>query len=276
MACGREPVTDSMRPGAPLATLEMPRALATPDPLVDAALAGLVAVVTGASSGVGRAIALALAARRAVICAVGRDSGRLARVARDARSTARDVLVHQADLGSEDEVGRLARRIRNELGRLDVLVHSAGILRVGSHAETPAHELDLQYRVNVRAPYHLTQALLPLLRASHGQVVFINSSAGLRAGRTNGAYASTKHALRALADSLRDEVNADGVRVLSVYPGRMATPMQQALFAREGRAYDPARLLAPEDVAAMVVAVLSLPHRAEVTDISIRPTRTPS
>jgi NAD(P)-dependent dehydrogenase (short-subunit alcohol dehydrogenase family) len=240
---------------------------------LESPLAGRVAVVTGASSGIGRAISLALAAQGAAVCLVGRDGGRLASAAHSAEATSPRVLVQQADLGLEDEVDRLASRLRAELVSLDVLVHGAGIFRAGSYAEPVAEELDLLYRVNVRAPYRLTQALLPLLRASRGQVVFINSSAGLQAGRANGLYASSKHALRALADSLRDEATADGIRVLSVYPGRVATPIQRELFAREGRPYDPALLLQPEDVAAMIIAALSLPHSAEVTDISMRPAR---
>jgi NADP-dependent 3-hydroxy acid dehydrogenase YdfG len=236
-------------------------------------LVGRVAVVTGASSGIGRAIALALAARGASVCLVGRDADRLERVRDAARSTAPRVLVHQADLETEEEVDRLACGLRSELQSLDVLVHSAGISRAGAPSAGLARDLDAQYRVNVRAPYQLTQSLLPLLRASRGHVVFVNSSAGWRAGRNNGPYAATKHALRALADSLRQEVNADAVRVLSVYPGRVATPLQENLFAREGRSYDPAALLQPEDVAAMVLAALSLPAGAEVTEISLRPAR---
>lgn len=256
-----------------------PPATAGPDseavlrPALESPLAGRSAIVTGASSGIGRAIALALAAQRATVCLVGRDRKRLASTARSAEASSPRVLVQQADLGREDEVDDLARRLQAEFANLDVLVHSAGTLRPGSYAETTAQDLDLLYRVNARAPYCLTRALLPLLRASRGQVVFINSSAGLRAGMANGLFASTKHALRALADSLRDEVNADGIRVLSVYPGRVATPTQRELFAREGKPYDPALLLQPEDVAAMVIAALSLPHGAEVTDISMRPAR---
>ena len=244
-----------------------------PQSAIESPLAGRVAVITGASSGIGRAIALALAAHRASVCLIGRDPDRLASAARGASTKSPRVLVQQADLGREDEVDRLAHRLHAELVGLDVLVHSAGIFRGGSYAEATAQELELMYGVNVKAPYRLTQALLPLLRSSRGHVVFINSSAGLRAGRTNGLYASTKHALRALADSLRDEVNADGIRVLSVYPGRVATPIQPQLFAAEGKPYDPTQLLQPEDVAAMVIAALSLPHGAEVTDISMRPTR---
>jgi NAD(P)-dependent dehydrogenase (short-subunit alcohol dehydrogenase family) len=133
-------------------------------------------------------------------------------------------------------------------------------------------DLDLQYATNVRAPYLLTQRLLEFLKVSRGQIVFINSSAGLTAKRPEvGQYAATKHALKAVADSLREEVNRKGIRVLTLYLGRTATPMQEALFRQEGREYCPAALLQPEDVASVVVHTLLLPPTAEVTDISIRP-----
>jgi short-subunit dehydrogenase len=122
----------------------------------------------------------------------------------------------------------------------------------------------------------LTQALLPLLKARQGQIVFINSTVGLRAGANVGQYAATKHGLKALADSLRDEVNADGVRVLSVFLGRTATPMQAAIHEMEGRVYHPEFLMQPEDVAAVVINALSLPRTAEMTDIHVRPMIKPS
>jgi NADP-dependent 3-hydroxy acid dehydrogenase YdfG len=121
----------------------------------------------------------------------------------------------------------------------------------------------------------LTQALLPLLRVRQGQIAFINSTVGLSAAPNVGQYAATKHALRALANSLREEVNADGMRVLSVFLGRTATPMQAGIHEMEGRAYHPERLIQPEDVAAVVIHTLSLPRSAEVTDIRIRPLQRP-
>ena len=126
--------------------------------------------------------------------------------------------------------------------------------------------------MNVRAPYALTQALLPALRTGSGDVVFVNSSAGAHPpAASNGAYAATKHALRALADALRAEENENGVRVLSVYPGRTAGPLQERLHELEGRAYAPERLLQPEDVAAAAMAALALPRTAEATDLHITP-----
>jgi NADP-dependent 3-hydroxy acid dehydrogenase YdfG len=110
-----------------------------------------------------------------------------------------------------------------------------------------------------------------MLIPRQGQIVFINSSAGLTAKAGAGQYAATKFALKAIADSLRAEVNALGLRVLSVYPGRTASPMQAAIYKMEGKAYNPERLLQPEDVAACVINALSLPRTAEVTDIQVRP-----
>jgi len=130
------------------------------------------------------------------------------------------------------------------------------------------------YRLNLRAPYLLTQRLLPLLRRARGQVVFVNSSAGLHAAAGTSQYAATKHALKALADSLRCEVNDDGIRVLSVYPGRTASPMQELLHNQhraDARPYVAADLLQPDDVAAVVVQALRLPRTAEVTDLHVRP-----
>ena len=132
-------------------------------------------------------------------------------------------------------------------------------------------QFDRQYRVNVRAAYLVTQGFLPMLKARCGQIVFINSSVGLLAKRDVGQYSATKHALKAFADSLRQEVNADGVRVTSVYPGQTASQMQELLHRMAGEAYAPEALMQPADVAAAVLCALSLPRTAEVTDIAIRP-----
>jgi NADP-dependent 3-hydroxy acid dehydrogenase YdfG len=94
---------------------------------------------------------------------------------------------------------------------------------------------------------------------------------GLNAVAHIGQYAATKHALRAVADSLRAEVNPAGVRVLSVFLGRTATPMQATVHQMEGRAYRPELLIQPQDVATLVLNTLSLPRTAEVTDIHLRP-----
>jgi len=224
-------------------------------------------VVTGASSGVGRAIARHLAAQGATVCLVGRDRERLESAAEDAGSG----IVCQADLAVDDDVRALASVAGSDLPGVDVLVHAAGIIEIDPMETAPVADFDSQYRVNLRAPYLLTQALLPMLVEGSGQVVFVNSTAGRSAGGGSGQYAATKHGLRAVADSLRAEVNSDGVRVLSVLLGRTATPMQAALAAQEGRAHRPELLVQPEDVASVVGCALVLPRTAEITEVAIRP-----
>jgi short-subunit dehydrogenase len=229
-----------------------------------------IALITGASSGIGKAIALALAAQGAVPCLVGRNETALRAVAASIQTISPRVLWYRADLTLDREIRELTTRIESDVGRVDVLVHSAGVIALGSFDVAPVEDLDWQYRTNVRAPYVLTQALLPLLKSCRGQIVFVNSSVGLTARANVGQYAASKHALKALADSLRDEVNVNGIRVLSVFLGRTASPMQLAVHEREGRPYHPELLMQPEDVAAVIINVLALPHSAEVTDISMR------
>jgi NADP-dependent 3-hydroxy acid dehydrogenase YdfG len=235
---------------------------------------GHIAVVTGAGSGIGQAIAVALAAQGATLCLVGRTPATLEATACGVKPTKVTTRCYPTDITHDDAVQGLAEQLHREWDAIDILVHSAGAFVMGKLETTPATELDLQYRTNVRGPYLLTQALLPLLRRRQGQVVFINSSVGLAARGQLGSYAATKHALRALADSFRDEVNPEGVRVLSVYLGRTASPMQALMHAMEGKSYYyPEYLLQPSDVAAVVLNALCLPRTAEVTDISIRPMR---
>jgi NADP-dependent 3-hydroxy acid dehydrogenase YdfG len=234
-----------------------------------------VAVVTGASSGLGKAIALGLAMQGATVCLVGRKLETLGAVAESAPTIAPRMLCQRADLTQDDDVRELTVYLQREFHYIDVLVHSAGVLSLSRLETASVEDFDWQYRTNARAPYVLTQALLPMLRARQGQVVFLNSSVGLNARANIGQYAATKHALKAIADSLRDEVNTDGVRVLSVFLGRTATSMQEALHKMEGRLYQPERLMQPEDVAAVVINALSVPRSVEVTDINIRPMRKP-
>jgi NADP-dependent 3-hydroxy acid dehydrogenase YdfG len=229
------------------------------------------AVITGASSDIGGAIATAIASTGASVCLVGRNAPRLKGIANKLSATARTVLVYDADLTVDSAVKKLVRRLRHKFEAIDVLVHCAGAFTKGNIASTRVQALDDLYRTNVRLPFILTQSLLPLLRSRPGQIVFINSSQGLEARATTSLFASTQHALKAFADSLRQEVNAEGIRVLSVYPGRTATTRMKALYKAEGRKYQPTLLLQAEDIAQMVIAALQLPRTAEVTNLEIRP-----
>ena len=233
---------------------------------------GQAAVITGASGGIGEAIAIQLAREGARLMLAGRSAERLAAVAARARDLSPGVETFAADLAEDAQVHALAERALAAFGRVDLLIHSIGLFLGGSFESSPVEDLDRQLRVNVHIPYLLTQALLPALIARQGQVVFVNSSAGFHPARAGwAAYSASKHALRALADGLRDEVNRQGVRVITVFPGRTATAMQEEVHRFEGRPYDPERFLQPRDVAAAVLNALSLPRTAEVTDLHIRP-----
>ena len=235
------------------------------------ALENHVAVVTGASRGIGRAIALGLASKKAVLFLVGRDSTALQEVAEVARKSSPLVVFHASDLIADGAITGIVEDLSQRLGGLDVLIHCAGAYSTGNLQTASVEEFDRLYRTNVRVPYLLTQCLLPMLKSRKGQIVFINSTQGLQARSHVGQFAATQHALRAIADSLRDEVNADGVRVLSVYPGRTATPRMESIFTMEGKEYRPELLLQPEDIAEAVINALTMPLTAEVTNINIRP-----
>jgi short-subunit dehydrogenase len=242
---------------------------------VSAALAG-VAVVTGASGGIGRATACALAIQGMSVCLTGRDVGRLQDAATELRPHAPQVLVYPADLSTDEGIRGLVARVDSDMRRIDVLVHAAGTICLGNVESVGWHDLDEQYQVNLRAPFLLTKAFLPMLKKTRGQVVFVNSTAGLSAGADNGLYAASKHALRSLAGSIRDHVNPYGIRVVSVFPGRTATAMQEAVHRFEGRSYAAAELVQAGDIAELIVGALTFSRTAEVTDIMVRPMKKPS
>jgi len=228
-----------------------------------AVLNGRVALVTGASGDIGRAIGTMLARRGIAVLAVGRNRERLAEVARHCPALIEPVA---ADLGQADGHALVEQAVARR-GRLDCLVLGSGIYERSSEPASLAR----QFSANVEGPYTLLQSMLPRLTAAAGDIVFINSTQGLSAAPGVGQFAATQHAMRAIADSLREEVNALGVRVTSLFLGRTATERQAAIFAMEGRAYSPERLIQPSDVASVVLGILTLPPTVEITNISLRP-----
>jgi NADP-dependent 3-hydroxy acid dehydrogenase YdfG len=234
-----------------------------------------IAIVTGAGSGIGRAIVLELARWGVPCCLVGRTLSKLQEVARLTDELGVESIPIAADLGDLGAIVSLAQQIRSFGRRVVLLVHSAALMRFSRVEHSTVEDFTTMFEVNVLAPFALTKLLLPEICAARGQIVFINSSVVNHPAAGTAEYAATKHALKGLADGLRQEVNAAGVRVLSVYPGRTATPLQESVCEMEGRAYLPEALLQPEDVAATVVCALALPPSAEVTDILMRPASKP-
>jgi NAD(P)-dependent dehydrogenase (short-subunit alcohol dehydrogenase family) len=231
-------------------------------------LADHVCVVTGASSGIGRAVVTALAADGAAVWALARDEIRLGEVARESTGNVTAVSV---DLADEGELERVAGAILARDERVDVLVHSAGRVFRGPVEEATTDELDALYHVTLRGPFVLTRALLPGLKAAGGRVVWVNSLVPPGGATDAVLYASMKQAARTFADGLRQEVNAHGIRVTTLSPGRTDTPMQEWVHTYEQREYDPELLLSPGDVAGLLLSVLAVGSRGEVTDVNLRP-----
>jgi len=227
-------------------------------------------LVTGASGGVGLQTVQLARLDGARVCLTGRNRERLARLAADLPNGSAHC--YPADLALEEETRDLVRQVVDQNQHLHGVVHCAAIIRLGSIAEASLGDFDLQYRINTRAPFQLSQLLLPILTVNRGQVVFINSSAARTVPAAVTQYGATKSALRAVADGLRQECNRAGVRVCSLFLGSIATEMQAEVRAQQGREYHPEELIQPDDVAQIVNAILALPRTAEVTDVVMRPT----
>ena len=222
------------------------------------------ALITGAGGGIGSAIAEALAPTHTLLLA-GRPSERLDAVA--ARLGATTWPLDLTDLGA-------IAAAAEPLAELDVLVHNAGVAYPGRVAESTPEQWRDTFEVNVVGAVALTLALLPALRAARGQVVFINSGAGLTASPGLAAYSASKFALRSFADSLR--ADEPRLRVTSVHPGRVDTAMQRDLVAYEGGPYDAANFLAAETVGRTVAEVIATPADAHTHQVVVRPRGTAS
>ncbi|MFI0357149.1 SDR family oxidoreductase [Actinomadura sp. 9N407] len=249
-------------------------------------------LITGATGGIGAAVAGLLAERGHDLILAGRSPDRLAAVSRQISTGvhgATQLIVRERN-GEPGAVRTTSprgtaravaldltepRRLEAALAeaglpqRLDGVVHSAGMVDLGAVAEQDADHWIDQLMVNLVSAAELTRILLPALRAAEGHVVFVNSTSGLTAKAKWSAYAASKFGLRALADSLRAEEPA--LRVTTVYPGRTATEMQRKVHAQEGRPYEAAKFTDPATVARVLVNALETPKDAVVSDVTVRP-----
>jgi NADP-dependent 3-hydroxy acid dehydrogenase YdfG len=228
-----------------------------------------IAVITGATSGIGAAIADAFAANGTRVYLIGRNPRKLAAAVRriPPRRLAGSAL---ADLASVQDVQELVAQIGRQLRRVDVLVHAAGEYAWSEPGSMDARAFDRLFEVNVRAPYLLTQGLLRELERAAGQVIFLNSSVVRSPGEGVACFKATQHAVQGFVDSLRQDLNRRGIRVSSLFPGRTATPRMRRVYAKQGKTYTPHLLMRPQDVASLAVALTQLPRRVEITDVQLR------
>lgn len=229
-----------------------------------------IVLITGATSGIGAAITRAFASADARVFLVGRNPRRLAAALRHipARRLAGSA---RLDLGSVTGLNAFVHGVSEKLSRLDTLIHSAGEYSWTETTKPDNANLDRMFEVNVRAPYLLILGLLPLLERARGQVIMLNSSIVDRQAPGHLAgFKATQHALMGLMDSLRADLNARGVRVSSVFPGRTATPRMRRICAKEGKRYTPRAFMSADDVAQLILSMTTLSQRIEVTEVRVR------
>jgi len=232
---------------------------------------GKVIVVTGASSGIGRALCLALAPQRPRLVLAARDAARLEEAAEACRVVGAEALCLPTDVSSQQSCRELIARTTTELGGLDVLVNNAGRGMIARFEEV--HDLspyESLMRVNYLSCVYLTHAALPELRKTTGRIVVVSSLAGLAGVPTRTAYAASKHALFGFFDSLRIELAGTGVSVTMVAPDYVRSEIQRRAIGPDGQPLgesplQESRIQTAEACAAMIVRAMERRQRLLVT-----------
>ncbi|MBD0415063.1 SDR family oxidoreductase [Oryzicola mucosus] len=233
-------------------------------------LSGKVAVVTGASSGIGRAVSLALAERGVKLALVGRSAERLEAVAQHAGG---EVLVLPADLADPSSVAEIVDAVTQRFGRIDILVPNAGLYIPGDVAEGDPDAWDELISVNVSSVFRLVRAVLPgMIERQSGHVLITSSVAGHQAIQWEPVYSASKHAIQAFVHGLRRQVMKHNIRVGAIAPGVVLNELwgysdpaaiAEKVEAREG--------LRSEDVADAILFMLTRPANVTIRDLVILP-----
>jgi NADP-dependent 3-hydroxy acid dehydrogenase YdfG len=239
-------------------------------------LDGKTALVTGGGSGIGLAVARAFLQEGARVAITGRTEAKLRQAAGSLAGPDR-VFAHPADVGDPGQVQGLVRRVTERLGPVDILVNNAGMnIKQRTLRELTPEVWQQMVRANLDGAFYCINAVLPaMLRRRDGLIVNISSTAGKRASPLGGAaYSAAKFGMSALGLCLAAEEKDSGVRVCNIYPGEVDTPI---LEVRPQPVTDEHRrqILQPEDVAAAVLFVATLPPRASVPELVIKPTTQP-
>ncbi|MBD1999140.1 SDR family NAD(P)-dependent oxidoreductase [Leptolyngbya sp. FACHB-541] len=241
-------------------------------------LAGKVAIVTGASSGIGEATALALADVGATVAIAARRSDRLEALAKRILDQGGEVLSITADVSDEAQVKAMVQKTHAEYGRVDILVNNAGVMLLGMIDGANTEDWRRMININVLGLMYATHAVLPIMKAQGaGHIVNISSVAGRFANAGTGVYNATKWAVGAFSESLRKEVYQNNIRVTIIEPGLVATELPQHITdpSAKGRArqfYGSVKALESEDIAVAIAYAVTQPSHVNVNEILIRPT----
>jgi NADP-dependent 3-hydroxy acid dehydrogenase YdfG len=235
---------------------------------VSGALTSRVALVTGAGRGIGRAIALAFAAEGAAVALAARSRSEVADIAAAIRDAGGRALAIPTDVTNDGAVEMLVEQTVAELGRLDVLVTSAGTASFGAVADAKPGDWDIMLAVNLRAVMVTCRAALPaMMRQRSGTILNVASIAAKRVLPGSAAYSATKAGVVAWSRVLADEMRPHGVRVGVLIPGAVDTPLWDTLPGGPARE----RMLRPEDVARAAVLMASLPPSASLEELTLMP-----
>lgn len=230
-------------------------------------LSGAMALVTGASRGIGAAVARRLASTGCELLLAGRSKKRLAGVAGDINESGGSARSITADLANADQVLDLVRAVRHDYGRLDILVNNAGIAEPAPLSETTVETWDRHMAINARAPFIVSTGLADLLsRSDDGVIVNIGSVVSHKGYVNQGAYVSSKHAMLGLTKVLARELHPRGVRVHLVSPGGVATDMITGVRPD----IDLSELIAPDEIAKVVEFLIGMDGVATVDEIEVR------
>jgi len=227
-------------------------------------------VITGATSGIGFELAIRLIKEGAKVFLVGRNFDKLKKILSSLEINNSKVFFLSTNFIDFSDVENLIIKLKLEAD-IDVLIHCAGAISLGSFEDDTIENLNIQYKVNVAAPFYITQKLLPALKSTKGQIIFLNSTAGLESNENTSLYASSKHAIKAMAKSLRKEILKDKIKVTNIFLGSTDTPMQEKVQKIKGNVYDPNKFMPAKDVADTIISILRIPKNMTITDITLLP-----
>lgn len=234
-------------------------------------LEGKRVLITGASSGIGKAIALLFAKEGAELSLVGRRSEELAKVANQCKSFGVKALDIKADITDKEQVERMARETITILKGIDILINNAGYGKYGPFTSIPIEEWDRMWSVNVRGTVLVIQAIIPsMIAAQKGHIVNISSIHGIHTSANASAYCATKFAVTGLTEALSKELWKDGIKVSTICPGGVLTPFSGIPAEEKNQEF-----LEPEEVARVVLDVVTAPGKALVTKVVITPKTRP-
>jgi clavulanate-9-aldehyde reducatase len=239
-------------------------------------LSGQVVAVTGASSGIGEAAALACAQAGAAVALAARRTERIEALAQRIRDEGGRAIAMTTDVGEEDEARAFVEHAHAALGRLDVLVNNAGVMLLGPIENAPTEEWRRMIHANLFGVIYCTHAALPLMRGQgSGHIVNVSSVAGRVARAGSGVYNLTKFGVGAFSESLRQEGVAIGVRVTLIEPGAVATELpghnREEVLEQMAKRFAGVTPLASEDIASAILYAIGQPENVAVNEILVRP-----